>query len=225
MTSSTADPTKPTGDTGTTSIVRIAVVNDFELVVRGLTAMLAPFGDRVVVVETSAGGVPAGSADIALFDTFGGHRSALDRIDSMVEDRSLTRVVLYTWDAEGEIVEMARKHDVDAVVSKSTTGDDLVVLLERIHRGEEIGPSAPVAGRAGSLFSGGDDRLSALSAREAEVLAILADGASNKAIAGELFVSAETIKSHVRSILAKLGAKNRTEAALIAHDLGLVRSD
>jgi DNA-binding NarL/FixJ family response regulator len=62
----------------------------------------------------------------------------------------------------------------------------------------------------------------ALTAREAEVLRLVATGASNAAIATELFISTKTVSVHVSSILAKLGAANRSEAAAIAHRQGLL---
>lgn len=196
-------------------------MNDFEIVVKGVAAMLRPFDDRVVIVETVAGGVPAGSADIALFDTFAGHRSPLGRIETIVEDRLLTKIVLYTWDARRDFADRALAHEVDGIISKSTTGENLVTLLESVHRGDAIVVADDMSRRESSVST--DERLGCLSEREHEVLAVLADGASNREIADELYVSSETIKSHVRSILGKLGAKNRTEAALIAHEAGFVR--
>ena len=70
----------------TTLPIRISIVNDYEVIVRGLAAMLAPFGDRVTVVETEAGGLPDLPADIALFDTFAGRRRSLSRVDELAHD-------------------------------------------------------------------------------------------------------------------------------------------
>ena len=220
--------TEPQGTSERDRPLRVAVVNDYEIVVKGLEAMLEPYDDRIVVVETETKGIPSGSADIALFDTFAGHRSSLERIERMVEDRDLTKVVLYTWDVEGDFADAARAHDVDAVICKSATGAILVDLLERVYSGELVvtdlegrrvdNPDVVVRNGEGQLVN-------ALSEREREVLAVLSDGKSNKEIAAELYLSPETIKSHVRSILAKLDVKNRTEAALRARDFGIVRRD
>ena len=203
-----------------TQTLRVAVVNDVELVTKGLQAMLAPFADRISVVDAVYGSIPAGSADIVLFDTFASDEASLARVAAMVADRSLTKIVLYTWEVDGDFASAARSRDVDAVVCKTTPAHDLVLVLERIHRGESIVMACDLGSRHGkdvrTSRNATDERLGTLSDREREVLSILAAGASNKEIADELFVSAETIKSHVRSILSKLGAKNRTEAALIA---------
>ena len=186
--------------------LKIVIVNDYEIVVRGLAAMLEPFDERVKIVELEAGGVPTGPADIALFDTFAGRRSALARIDAMAEDLLVGMVVLYTWDLPDGFASDIGERAVDAVILKSTTGEQLVDALERIHRGE------PMA-------RGGQDPLPGiptLTEREQEVLALLACGLGNQAIADELYLSVDTVKTHVRKVFAKLGVHNRTRAALLA---------
>ena len=93
------------------SPIRVALVNDYEIIVEGLREMLKPFGDRVRVVETVAGDTPDGSSDIALFDTFAGRRHALGRIREMLADHDIAKVVLYTWDAPDGV---PRRHHRDA---------------------------------------------------------------------------------------------------------------
>ena len=79
--------------------IRVALVNDYEIIVEGLREMLKPFTDRVRVVETVAGDTPDKACDIALFDTFAGRRHALARVRAMLADHDIAKVVLYTWDA------------------------------------------------------------------------------------------------------------------------------
>lgn len=203
------------GDTITrmdsTSPIRISIVNDYEVVVAGVAAMLAPFSDRVTVVETEAGGVPELPADIALFDTFAGRRRSLSRIDSLAEDRDLEKVVLYTWDLPKDFARDVDMRTIDGVIMKSTTGAELVDALERVHEGEFVG----------SNVIGERDLGSTLTEREREVLALLSEGATNREIAAELYLSIDTVKTHVRKVFAKLGVGNRTQAAIIARDYGL----
>ena len=189
----------------------VVIVNDFELVVRGLAAMLAPFPERVEVVDLEVNGLPNGPADIALFDTFAGRRTALSRVDAMAEDPALGKVVLYTWDVPGAFESDIGERAVDAVILKSTTGEQLVEALERIHRGE------PVASGKRHRFPS----VPTLSEREQEVLALLGQGLSNRAIADELYLSVDTVKTHVRKVFTKLGVGNRTQAALLANERGL----
>src|SRR5690606_876853 len=112
--------------------LRLALVNDYEIIVRGLHSMLAPYSDRVAVVEHEVGGLPVESVDIALYDTFAGRRDALGRAAAMVDRGTARHVVLYTWDASAAFLEAARSAGVSAVVLKSTAGADLVDALERV---------------------------------------------------------------------------------------------
>jgi DNA-binding NarL/FixJ family response regulator len=163
------------------------------------------------VIDLEAGGLPDGPADIALFDTFAGRRSALSRVDAMANDPALGKVVLYTWDLPEEFETDIGARAVDAVILKSTSGEQLVDALERIHRGEVFTPSEH------ALLPG----VPTLSEREREVLALLGSGLSNRAVADELYLSVDTVKTHVRHVFAKLDVTNRTQAALIARDHGL----
>jgi len=100
--------------------------------------------------------------------------------------------------------------DVAGLVPRSIEGTDLVGAVQRVLRGERVVD-------AGILVSdGGDDEpaeaTSALTARERQVLVLLAEGHSNREIASSLYVSLPTVKSHLAHIYAKLGAKNRNEA-------------
>jgi len=193
--------------------IRVTLVNDYEIIVQGLRRMLEPFSDRIEIVETQVGGVPDLPTDIALFDTFAGRRYALQRVRLMARDRSIGKVVLYTWDAPPAFRDDIMQSSIDGVILKAVTGEALVESLERIHAGESLG----LDGFSESPVS------AALSEREQEVLALIALGMSNRQIAHELYLSVDTIKTHVRSVFGKLGVANRTQAALAAGDVGVGR--
>jgi two-component system NarL family response regulator len=97
-------------------------------------------------------------------------------------------------------------------VLKTETGEALVEALERIHRGESIG-----------IGTWDESEVTvALTEREREVLALLATGKSNPQIATELYLSTDTVKTHVRNVFQKLGVANRTQAALEASKYDLI---
>lgn len=191
--------------------IKVALVNDYEIIVEGLREMLKPFADRVRVVETVTGDTPDGACDIALFDTFAGRRHALARVRSMLADHDIARVVLYTWDAPTAFLDDIAAMRVDGVILKSETGTRLVESLERVHRGERIGPPNSRGQRGPTV----------LTEREREVLALMAKGASNREIAAELYLSVDTVKTHARHLFGKLGVANRTLAALQADQFGV----
>jgi DNA-binding NarL/FixJ family response regulator len=196
------------------SPIRVALVNDYEVILQGLHAMLAPFSDRIMIVEHEIGGTPDVRADIALFDTFAGRRDALTRAARMAEEGVVDHIVLYTWDAAPKFVEAAQAMGAAAVVLKSVGGGHLVEQLERVADGERIG-------LADQSRTNGRSHGEALSLREQEVLALLALGLSNPEIAEELYLSVDTIKTYVRRVFAKLGVNNRTNAALLAANFDL----
>lgn len=205
---------QPVASSTPSTAITVALVNDYELILQGLHSMLTPYADRLKVVEHEVGGTPDHVADVALFDTFAGRRDALARAADMVNEGLVQHVILYTWDAPAEFLEIARATGVSGVVLKSTTGKALVEMIERVVDGERVGLDhvGPTARHIA------DD---VLSLREHEVLALLALGYSNPQIARELFLSVDTVKTYVRRVFTKLGVNNRTQAALLAagHDV------
>jgi DNA-binding NarL/FixJ family response regulator len=200
---------RPTTSESPKRPISVVLVNDYEIILQGLAAMLAPFSDRVEVVEMVVGTEPHRIADVALFDTFAGRRLAIERASEMVQHHRVSHVVLYTWDAAAEFLTLADRAGVSGVVLKSATGEVLVDVIERVVLGERIG--------LGNLHRGRQSRSQkGLSAREEEVLALIALGKSNGEIGEELFLSVDTVKTYVRRLYAKLGVKNRAQAALCA---------
>lgn len=192
----------------------VALVNDYEIILQGLHAMLEPFSDRIRVVEHEVAGTPDRHADIALFDTFAGRRDAIARAHRMANEGHVDRIVLYTWDATEPFLDAARDAEVSAVLLKSLGGEELADALVRIGRGETVAVD--------EMHNGGGERgREVLSIREREVLAMLALGYRNREIAHELFLSVDTVKTYVRRVFQKLGVNNRTQAALKARDFDL----
>jgi DNA-binding NarL/FixJ family response regulator len=189
--------------------ITVAIINDYEIVVRGVEAMLAPYAPRVAVVDLETGNGQVAPADVVLFDTFAGRRHTLSRAAQMVQDGNAQHVVLYTWDAAPEFVRSARQLGVSGVVLKTRSAGHLVDSIERIVAGESIGfgPGSPDAA---------PDRMVELSDRESEVLALIARGLTNTQIAEELYLSVETVKTYVKRLYAKLDVHNRAQAAVAA---------
>jgi DNA-binding NarL/FixJ family response regulator len=195
--------------------ITVAIINDYEIVVRGVQAMLAPYAPRVAVVDVETGDGPRSAADVVLFDTFAGRRHTLTRAAEMVHEGNAQHVVLYTWDAAPEFVRSARQLGVSGVVLKTRSADHLVESIERIVAGETVGfgPALPDAA---------PDRVVELSDRESEVLALIARGLTNAQIAEELYLSVETVKTYVKRLYAKLDVHNRAQAAIAASTHHLV---
>jgi DNA-binding NarL/FixJ family response regulator len=196
-------------------LVRVGIVNDYEIIVRGVAAMLGPYRDRIEVVALDTEGLPTRPMDIALFDTFAGRRHTLARAEEMMQSGVARHVVLYTWDAAAPFIAAARDLGISGIVLKTRSADGLVDALERVAAGERVGLN-----ETDQLLA---SRVVELSDRESEVLALIAQGLTNAAIARELYLSVETVKTYVKRLYAKLDVHNRAQAAVAASDLQLTR--
>ncbi len=108
--------------------------------------------------------------------------------------------------------------------SSGSTPYDLTNAILQVHNGESL--LFPAAVRRLATRRGGPGRRLAeanLTDREAEVLRLIAQGRSNSEIAAELFLGVETVKTHVRNVLAKLGARDRVQAVITAYESGFIR--
>ena len=190
--------------------LRVAIVNDYELVVQGLGAMWAPFAERIEVIDLEVGGLPDGppASRCSTPSPVGDRRCLVSTRWPMTLRSARWCSTPGTFPEEFETDIGERR---DAVILKSTSGEQLVDALERIHHGEVFTPSE----RCLAAWR------PTLSEREREVLALLGSGLSNRAIADELYLSVDAVKTHVRNVFAKLDVTNRTRAALIARDHGL----
>ena len=194
---------------------RVALVNDFELVLRGLAEMLDPFRNRLRVVELDVDTGPKHRVDVALFDTYGHPRNGLDRVHLLAGDPRVGAVVVYTWAITNDQVDAVVAAGARGVIAKSETAEALAHALLAIAGGEMV-VSAAFHRPRGYTWPGHD---LGLTARESEVAAFLGEGLSNRDIAEALSISEHTVKSHVKAIFQKTGVGSRAQAvARIADD-------
>jgi DNA-binding NarL/FixJ family response regulator len=198
--------------------IRLAIVNDYEVVVHGLVSMLRSYSDRVEVVEIDANAHPATSVDIALFDTFAQSFRDRARIARLVSDPSIGKVVVYTWGADDPSVTHVRVPGISGYVSKRLPASDLVDVLEKIHAGDPV----RLEDSGHGPLVGGDwpGREEGLTARESEVLSLITQGYSNNDIVETTMLSINSIKSYIRSAYRKIGVTSRSRAILWGIDHG-----
>ncbi|HEY4464920.1 MAG TPA: response regulator transcription factor [Streptosporangiaceae bacterium] len=214
--------------------VRVVLVDDHEMVLQGLKAMLARFLGRVRVVgeapdaEAAEKVVAALDPDIVLCDVRLRGSSGLDLCRRLVEKEPGRRVVLLSVYDDEQYLYQALRSGAAGYLLKRVGGDELVRQLEQVHAGETVVDSA-LAGRAaasaarlqsGEFWPGAH---LGLSHRESEVLALMVAGLSNRAIAAKLIVGDETVKSHARAIYRKLDVGDRAGAVAAALREGIFR--
>ncbi len=196
----------------TTTPVRIAIVNDYDLVIAGITAVLEPYADRVEVVEIDAGRPVASAVDLVLYDTFGQLQG--DAVDlSEVSTDPEARIVVLSWTTDLSLVRRAVAAGAAGYLTKAVTGPELVDAIERIHAGEQV--LALGAGEAldnDTILGRWPGDLQGLSPREGEILALICQGLTNEDIAERAFISMNTVKTHIRSLYRKIDVDTRSQA-------------
>ncbi|MCE1178401.1 MAG: response regulator transcription factor [Micrococcales bacterium] len=192
-----------------------ALVNDYDLVVRGVAHMLDDYKDRVSVVELDAGTDVAEPVDIALYDSFAQAPFDAGDLADVLNNPKVRRVVVYTWNLQNDVIRIALEMGVDGYLSKTLPAEGLVKALERINAGERIVSRVQTQVEDDELV-GGDwpGRAEGLTQRESEIIAHITQGLSNQQIASTCYLSINSVKSYIRSAYRKMGVASRSQAVL-----------
>lgn len=272
-------------------VIRLAIVNDYEVIVHGLRAMLEPFAGRVEVVELDSQLPVVQQVDVALYDTFGQSQGDGRDVREMVGQDNIAKVAVYSWNLSRDLVEATLDQGVHGYLGKSLAAEELIAALEALHEGETVvrpEPTEPGGGRvsgSGDAATGvgpqadtaadpesgsavdpaavdpaavhpaavepaadpgpdseadpavgadddpneGDSRVvgpwpgqqAGLTAREAEVLTLIALGMTNIQIAEQAHLSINSVKSYIRNAYRKIEVTNRAQAVLWGVENGL----
>jgi DNA-binding NarL/FixJ family response regulator len=212
--------------------MRVLVADDHSLFRDGIVSLLEAAGHHVISqVGDGRAAVEAAlelKPDLVLLDItmpIMNGPQALRKIKAKLPD---TQVVMLTVSDEDELLLESVSSGASGYLLKSLTAEEFLELLRGLERGE-----AALTGKmTARLIKGVADRPTeikhphdALSTREIELLGLVAAGHSNKAVAEQLSISENTVKYHMKNILQKLGAKNRTEAVTQAIRAGLLAPD
>lgn len=212
-------------------MIRVLVVDDHPLVRRGLTAVLDAVPDIELVSAVSDGALAAdaaatGHADVVLMDlSMPAGMDGVEATAAVLARCPEVRVVMLTSFAENERILAALEAGAVGYLLKETEPEDLVQAVREAAAGH-----APISPRAAlALLPGRNPAVrrpgSNLSAREVEVLALVAVGLPNKSVARRLEISEKTVKAHLTRIFTVLGVQDRTSAALWAQRHGLLPND
>ena len=207
---------------------RVALMNDYEIIVRGVERMLTPYSDRIRIVELDVGMPASQAVDVSLYDTFALPQIDSDHIDDTIADPRSGKVVVYTWNTQPELVRIALRKGVRGYLSKSLRAIEVVEALERVQAGEVvISAHRSHAGSLGSptvVTTGADawpGQGLGLSGRESEVLGLIAQGLTNEQIAGRMYLSINTVKTYIRSAYRKINVDSRPKAVIWGMSHGL----
>ena len=210
--------------------IRLVLVDDHRVVRRGLRSFLEAFSDITVVGEASSGEevlekIEGWLPEVVIMDLL--MPGGIDGIEATHRIRSIsprTQVVVLTAYADDARVVAALRAGAIGYVRKEADAEILLAAVRAASRGQSMLDPAIAGSVLQDLVSStkiGDD----LTEREMEVLRLLAHGRTNREIAEELVVGAETVKTHVGNILAKLHLAHRTQAVIHALKQGLISLD
>jgi two-component system, NarL family, response regulator LiaR len=203
-----------------TPAIRVLLVDDHPVVRQGLRALLSTQEGIDIVGEAGDGGAAVAAAerlspDVVLMDVVMPGMDGVEALRAICERRPQSRVVMLTSYADDRRAMEAVDAGASGFLLKDASPGDVVAAIRAAHRGEAVlHPS--VAAKLLAERRRPPAAHAELTARELEVLRLIARGLQNKQIAAQLHVSEKTVKTHVSAILRKLDVTDRTQAAMYA---------
>ena len=191
--------------------LRIAIVNDYEIVIAGVAAMLAPFSERVSVVELDSQLPVISDVDAILYDTFGQVQGDGVDLEDLVQG-SDAKVIIFSWNLQPELIDQALAKGALGYVSKEAAVAEILGAIESVCAGAVVRPRAMTS--TDDMLGSWPGRGSGLSPREAEVVALITQGLSNAEIAKLTYLSINSVKTYIRTAYRKIGATRRAQAVI-----------
>lgn len=204
--------------------VRLLVVDDHHIVRQGLIALLATVPEMQVVAEASDGQQAIAlyrqhQPDVTLMDLRMNTMNGVETTRAIRAEFPNARIIVLTTFDGDEDIYRALQAGARGYLLKGMDTEELLAAIRTVHSGKSRIPG-PVAERLAERMN-----TPALTDRETEVLSLIVGGNSNKEIAAALFISEATVKTHINSLLSKLGVSDRTQAATTALQRGIVHFD
>lgn len=207
-----------------TGNIRILVADDHPMLREGLAAVLSTREDFEVVGEAKDGKevverVKSLSPDVILLDLEMPEMDGVEALEALQKEGVEAKAIVFTAYDTDERILGALRAGAKGYLLKGSARKDIFGAIETVASGGSLlGPD--ITSRLLSHMTSGP--LETLTPRESEVLKLIAKGMPNREIASELYISERTVKFHVSSLLAKLGAENRTEAVAVAREKKLL---
>lgn len=201
--------------------IRILVVDDHNVVRQGIVSLIKSVPDMTVVAEGSDGKQAVQMfrehrPDVTIMDLRLPVMTGVEAITEIRREFPTARIIVLTTFDGDEDIYRALQGGARGYLLKDMFGDDLMDAIRAVHAGRTRVPAA-IAQRLADRMGGPD-----LTPREMDVLKLIVGGRSNKDIGRELFISEATVKTHINSLLSKLGVSDRTQAATTALQRGIV---
>lgn len=200
--------------------IRVFLVDDHEIVRRGITELINSTDDLTVVGEAANGDeairrIPAVQPNVAVLDVRlgDGERSGIEVCRELRSDHPDIACLILTSFADDEALAAAMLAGASGYLLKQIRGSELVDSIRKVAAGSSLLSTEVVEAMMVRLRTTPDDPLRVLTGQERKVLDLIAQGRTNRQIGDELSLAEKTVKNYVSNLLAKLGLHSRTEAA------------
>jgi DNA-binding NarL/FixJ family response regulator len=205
----------------TAPVIRILTADDHPLLRSGIGALIATQPDMQLVAEAATGTEAVHlhrefNPDVTLMDLQMPDMSGLDAIIAIKSEAISARIIVLTTYSGDVLAQRALKAGAQAYVLKSLVRSEILNTIRVVHAGEkqvQVDVAAEMAKHTADA---------SLTNREVQVLQLVASGCANKVISARLDINEETTKSHIKNILAKLAAKDRTHAVSLGLKRGII---
>jgi DNA-binding NarL/FixJ family response regulator len=196
--------------------IRVALVNDYRIVVEGLRALLRASEPAIRVIELDLKTGPRRTVDITLLDTYGEHESLAERVSSLASDSSNGAIVVFSFSDHPEAVRRAMRAGAQGFLSKAIPREQIIEGIEAAANGDHVVRTQRSQHAQIDEALRWPGRDIGLTERESELLSLLPTGMTNRELGSHLYVSENTIKTHLSRLYSKLGVRNRAHAASLA---------
>ena len=196
--------------------IRIALVNDYMIVLEGLRSLLESSDPEIRIVELDVRKEPRRQVDLTLLDTYGEAETFDERIRSLVSDPENGVIVVFSFSDRPEAVRRAFRAGAQGFISKAIPRNQIIDGIKAAVNGERVVLTQRTQHAQIDEMVRWPGRDIGLTERESELLSLLSTGMTNRELGAHLYISENTVKTQLRHLYAKLGVRNRAQAVSVA---------
>jgi NarL family two-component system response regulator LiaR len=196
--------------------IKVALVNDYTIVLEGLRSLLRSSEPEIHVIEVAVRKKPRQRIDVTLLDTYGELANLSERVRSLSSDPSNGAIVVFSFSDRPQAVHHALSGGAEGFISKSLPRDQIIEGIKAAAHGKRVVLTQRSHHAAIDQTLRWPGRDIGLTERESEILSLLSTGMTNRELGEHLYISENTIKTQLRHLYAKLNVRNRAQAVAVA---------
>lgn len=194
-------------------LIRVALVNDYAIVLEGLRTLLNSRAPEIEIVEMAVRKAPRQRVDVTLLDTYGEPQSLDERVQYLGADSGNGAVVVFSFSDSPQAVHRAMRAGAQGFISKAVRRQQIIDGITSVAHGDHVVLTQRSRRAHIDEALRWPGREIGLTERESELLSLLATGMTNRELGSHLYISENTIKTQLRHLYSKLDVRNRAQAA------------